>query len=152
MKSRRWVMGSGLAVAALGALGVRVRVAEAQQADTMPGMAGRAMTIQDCVDSCVKTHAMCLDTGRYCTEQGGRHVSTAHLALLLDCAEMCQTTANSLLRRSPQHAVVCEACARLCEACARDCEGFAPDPQMQRCARTCQDCARSCRDMAKMPL
>ncbi|MBK3404078.1 four-helix bundle copper-binding protein [Methylorubrum populi] len=149
MQDRRWVVGSGLAFAAAG---MSVRLAEAQQPGAMPGMGGGAMTIQECVDSCLKSHTMCLDTGRYCMEQGGRHVAAAHLALLLDCAEMCQTTANSLLRRSPQHAVVCEACARLCEACARDCEGFAPDPQMQRCARTCQDCARSCRDMAKMPL
>lgn len=149
MQNRRWIMGSGLAVAALG---VRVRAAEAQQAGTMPGMAGGPMTIEDCVASCVKTHAMCLETARYCTDQGGAHVSTAHLALLLDCAEMCQTTANSLLRHSPQHSVVCEACARLCEACARDCGTFGSDAQMQLCVRTCQDCARSCRDMAKVPL
>ena len=148
MQNRRRVMGSGLAVAAFG---LAVRAVEAQEMGAMPGMTGGAMTIQECVESCLKSHAMCLDTGRYCAEQGGRHVSAAHLALLLDCAEMCQTTANSLLRHSPQHAVVCDACARLCDACAQDCEAFTSDPQMQRCARTCRDCARSCRDMAKMP-
>ncbi|WP_245291122.1 four-helix bundle copper-binding protein [Methylobacterium aquaticum] len=130
-----------------------VLIAEAAIAEApgeMPGMSGKAMTLQECVESCLKSHAMCLDTGRYCMEQQGSHVSAAHLALLLDCAEMCQTTANSLLRHSPQHAAVCEVCARLCEACATDCDKFTSDAQMQRCAQTCRNCASSCRDMAKI--
>lgn len=119
----------------------------------MPGMASRAMTPKECVESCVRTHAMCLETARYCTEAGAPHAAPAHLALLLDCAEMCQMTANSLLRRSPQHAVVCGACARLCEACARDCDAVAGgDERMRRCAATCRECARDCPETENMPL
>jgi hypothetical protein len=80
------------------------------------------------------------------------HVAPAHLALLLDCAEMCQTTANSLLRRSPQHAALCIACAQICDACAQSCEAIGNDEQMQRCAKTCRDCAQSCRDMSKQAI
>ena len=147
MLARRSILGSGLTLIAL-AGGAKAFAAQTGMAK----MAAGSMTLDDCVRSCVASHQMCLETARYCTQRGGNHVAERHLALLLDCAEMCQTTANSLLRRSPQHAVICEACARICEACASDCAAFAQDRQMQRCATTCRDCAASCRDMAKMPL
>lgn len=111
-----------------------------------------AMPVGDCVLACVRSHAMCLETARYCTEQTSGHIAPGHIALLQDCAEMCQLTANSLLRRSSRHAVVCNACAELCETCAKDCEAFTADEQMKRCARICRDCAESCRDMAKLPI
>ena len=111
-----------------------------------------AMSVGDCVLACVRSHAMCLETARYCTEQTSGHIAPGHIALLQDCAEMCQLTANSLLRRSSRHSVVCNACAELCETCARDCEAFTADEQMKRCARVCRDCAESCRDMAKSPI
>ena len=110
------------------------------------------MSVGDCVLACVRSHAMCLETARYCTEQTSGHIAPGHIALLQDCAEMCQLTANSLLRRSSRHSVVCNACAELCETCARDCEAFTADEQMKRCARVCRDCAESCRDMAKSPI
>lgn len=149
MDDRRSFLVAG---AALVAAGASARVAAAPQDSRMPGMAMGAMTLEQCVKDCLESHSMCLDTARYCMEKGGHHVSAAHLSLLLDCAEMCQTTANSLLRRSPQHAVVCEACARLCEACARDCDALAADEQMKTCAATCRECAQSCRHMAEMKM
>jgi hypothetical protein len=95
---------------------------------------------------------MCLETERYCLEKGGTHVMPKHLALLADCAEMCQTTANSLLRRSSQHAVICTTCAQLCDACAEQCEAMKDDERMLLCARTCRDCAKHCREMSKLAI
>lgn len=119
---------------------------------TTPGMGHGTMTPRDCVLACVRSHAMCLETARYCTEQTSGHIGPGHIALLQDCAEMCQLTANSLLRRSSRHSVVCNACAELCETCAKDCEAFQGDEQMKRCAGVCRDCAESCRDMARSPI
>jgi hypothetical protein len=110
------------------------------------------MTLQECIESCVRSHNICIITARYCTEKGDAHVATAHLALLLDCAEVCQTTANSLLRRSPQHAAICSACAQICDACAEDCEAMVADEQMRGCAKTCRDCAQDCRYMSKQKI
>jgi hypothetical protein len=95
---------------------------------------------------------MCLVTERYCLEKGGMHVMPKHLALLADCAEMCQKTANSLLRRSSQHAAVCIACAQVCDACAQECEAFKDDERMAVCARTCRECANHCREMSKQSI
>jgi len=55
------------------------------------------MTAQACIGSCWQSHVMSLGTERYWLEKGGTHVMPKHLALLADCAEMCQRTANSLL-------------------------------------------------------
>ena len=138
------------------AIAVCYRPGNAQPTGTvtppMPGMDPGMMTPQACIESCWRSHYMCLETGRYCLEKGGAYVMPAHLALLADCAEMCQTTANSMLRRSSQHAAVCIACAQLCDACAQECEAFKGDERVLLCARTCRDCAQHCRDMSKMPI
>ena len=130
--------------------GFRPPRALAQGADgtdhPVPGPGHGPMTLRDCVLVCVRTHAMCLETARYCTEQTTTHIAPQ------DCAEMCQVTANSLLRRSPRHGVVCSACAELCETCARDCDAIAGDEQMRRCAEFCRDCAENCRGMAKLAI
>ena len=77
-----------------------------------------------------------------------RHAEAAHIRLLLDCAEICQTSANFMLRGSDLHARVCAVCAEVCERCAQDCETFEED-FMQACAQECRRCAESCRRMAQ---
>jgi hypothetical protein len=140
MWDRRHFLGSCMAL---------VTSASAVQAQGVarPDMRERTITREACIDICLKSHRMCLETARYCTEKGGYHAAPARLAALLDCAEMCQTTANSLLRTSPLHAVICGACAQLCEACAKDCDAIADDEQLMRCASMCRDCAQDCRAM-----
>ena len=123
----------------------------AQATGSMPGMSG-PMTAQECIESCWRSHVMCLETERYCLGKGGLHAAASHLALLADCADMCEKTADTLLRRSSQHAVVCLACAQMCDACAQECEAFKDDDRMLACAKTCRDCASHCRDMSKQPI
>lgn len=132
---------------------VSAQSAMAQQPGSNPAMPGMgSMTLQECIATCWRTHASCLETARYCLEQGGMHGEPKHLGLLLDCAEICQTTANSLLRRSAQHGVICGACAELCDACAKSCEAMGNDERMRLCAKTCRDCAESCRAMKKLSI
>ena len=101
MWNRREVLGSCVVLAA--SAGLARAQGPGMPGMDMPGMGQDTMTRESCIEICIKSHRMCLQTARYCTEKGGPHVAPAHLALLLDCAEMCQTTANSLERRSPQH-------------------------------------------------
>lgn len=101
-----------------------------------------------CIDRCDDCHSICAETVAYCLELGGEHAERAHILLLLDCAEICQTSANFMLRDSEIHAQVCGVCADACERCADSCEQFPGDEQMQTCARACRDCAQSCREMA----
>lgn len=113
-------------------------------------MGGAPMSeqMQQCIDNCMACHAICLSTSRYCLTMGGAHVEASHMGRMMDCAEICQTSANFMLRNSPLHHATCGVCADACEACAVSCEQFADDAQMQLCAETCRRCAASCREMA----
>jgi len=105
---------------------------------------------QQCVDLCMECHKICIRTSAHCLLLGGAHADPSHQRTLLDCAEMCQTAANMLLRESPLHVRTCAACADFCLRCAQSCEGVGPeDEQMKACARLCRRCAAACKRMAR---
>ena len=105
--------------------------------------------MQRCIQECTSCHNICLETVAHCLQMGGKHAAADHIRLLLDCAEICQTSANFMLRGSPLHTRVCAICAEICERCAQDCERVDPsDQQMRQCAEVCRRCAESCRRMA----
>jgi hypothetical protein len=104
---------------------------------------------QACIDECLICHRICLETATHCLELGGEHAEAAHVRALLDCAELCSTSAGFMLRDSPLHGAVCGACASACERCAESCEAIpGSDERMEACAETCRRCAESCRRMA----
>ncbi|ODT86183.1 MAG: four-helix bundle copper-binding protein [Nitrosomonadales bacterium SCN 54-20] len=101
--------------------------------------------MQQCIDACEECHRICLQTAMtQCLETGGRHVEAKHFRLMMNCAEICQTSANFMLSRS-EFLQVCSVCAEICEACAESCEKIG---DMDACAKTCRQCAESCRRMA----
>lgn len=117
---------------------------------TGAGHMGQQMSqeMQKCIQECLNCHSTCVQTISYCLQQGGKHAEPTHIRLLLDCAEICQTSANFMLRGSDLHGRVCGVCAEICEQCTRSCEQFGNDPQMETCAESCRRCADSCRRMA----
>jgi hypothetical protein len=101
---------------------------------------------------CIQQCWSCRDTCQsklfgYCIEKGGHHVAADHVRIMMDCVQICQTSADFMTRNSAMHAVTCTACARICDACAASCEAM-DDEEMQACARICRECAESCREMA----
>ena len=151
--TRRETLFSVASAAGALALG-SVREADAQSERRVSPAPNGQMTMADhdmkaCIDECEKSHRVCAETARYCLDKGGRHVVPAHIGLLLDCDEICQTTAHSMLRGSAVHKTMCGACAEICERCAESCDSTANDAQMTTCAKTCRACAESCRKMAK---
>ncbi len=99
--------------------------------------------IQHCIASCEQCHEMCLRTAMtHCLELGGRHTEPTHFRLMLNCAELCQTTANFMIADSPLHTLLCSACAEVCDACAKSCDGM---DGMSDCATACTRCAENCR-------
>ena len=105
--------------------------------------------MQACIQECHRCHDICLETIGHCLEMGGEHARPDHIRLMMDCAEICQTSANFMLRMSDFHGQTCGVCAQVCEQCAVDCERFGDDPMMQQCAEACRSCARSCSEMAQ---
>ena len=112
-------------------------------------IAGVSPAMQECIDQCLRCYATCDATVTHCLEMGGKHVERAHLTLMLDCAQLCQTSAQFMLHGSAFHSRTCGLCAEVCRACAESCEAVDPrDDVMRQCADECRRCADSCARMA----
>jgi|SRR5690606_13989195 len=108
----------------------------------------RTGEMAQCIDNCTRCHAICTETIQHCLSKGGKHAEAAHIRLLQDCAQICATSADYMLRGSDLHHLTCGACAEVCARCAEDCERMADDDLMRECAAVCRQCAESCRSMA----
>ena len=95
-------------------------------------------SVLECIEHCRDCQRACVQTLTYCLQQGGHHAAADHVRLMTDCAEICQTTGNFMLRGSELHVHTCAACAEVSERCAEDCERFTDDLRMQACAETGQ--------------
>jgi hypothetical protein len=104
--------------------------------------------MQECIEECLNCHAVCTMTAQHALVKGGEYADVNVVGVLLDCAELCQVSANFMLRGSPFHAVTCAACAELCRACEEVCRTVPGDEQMEHCADVCAACADSCEQMA----
>ena len=112
----------------------------------------RNQNMDACIDNCQSCHEVCLETISHCLEMGGEHASAAHIKMLQDCVQICQTSADFMIRGSKHHALTCGVCADVCAACADECERMATGEMtdvMQRCADACRQCAESCREMSQ---
>ncbi|MBV9866147.1 MAG: four-helix bundle copper-binding protein [Abitibacteriaceae bacterium] len=102
--------------------------------------------MQQCIQNCLACHKTCLQRAmNHCLETGGKHTEPAHFRLMINCAEICQTSANFMLSGSDLHRLTCGVCAEVCQRCADDCERVG---DMEECVQACQRCAASCRQMA----
>jgi hypothetical protein len=101
-----------------------------------------------CIEQCLACHSVCTEMVTHCLEKSGKYADVDQIRLLLDCAEICRTSAGFMMRGSDLHALTCGVCAEVCERCAIACEKMADDPAMKRCAEECRRCAVSCRQMA----
>lgn len=105
--------------------------------------------MQGCLQNCQQCHAICTETAQHCLQRGDKHGEADHIRLLLDCAQICQTSSDFMLRGSPLHTRTCGICAEICTACAEACEQVGKeDSMMKRCAEMCRRCAESCHQMA----
>lgn len=108
----------------------------------------RDPAMNKCIDNCTQCHAICLETINYCLSKGGKHSAPEHISLLAACADICATSADTMLRGASAHTVTCGACAEICRQCAEACERMGDDAEMKRCAEMCRRCADSCATMA----
>lgn len=101
--------------------------------------------MEACIDACTHCYQVCLQAAmNHCLEAGGEHVKPKHFRLLMNCAEICRTSADFQLSSSQFSHHLCAVCAEVCEACATDCEKTG---DMEGCVEACRECAESCRQM-----
>jgi hypothetical protein len=92
-------------------------------------------------------HRICLETITYCLFKGGVYATERHIRSLQDCAEICKTAANFMIRNSYIQPTICNACADICLRCAEECEWLNNDSLMKACAEACRRCANFCQIM-----
>jgi hypothetical protein len=100
------------------------------------------------VQHALDCHRVCTETVQHCLTAGGAHAAPDHIRLLLDCAQICATSADFMTRDSSLHNRVCGVCADVCDACAASCRSVSDDAMMRACIEACERCAASCRAMA----
>lgn len=116
----------------------------------MPHSHELSAEMRQCIENCLACHAACTETTLHCLSLGGEHAEPKHIRLMLDCAQICATSADFLLRTSHYHSRTCGVCAEICNACAKECDEMAgEDPPMKACAEACRKCAESCGAMAQ---
>ena len=104
--------------------------------------------VQECIRDSLDCYKTCTETTIRCLTMGGRHAEYEHLNLLLDCARICNTNADFMLRNSTYYPQTCGICADICDECGDNCDRF-DDDFMKECASVCRRCAESCREMAR---
>ncbi len=108
--------------------------------------------MERCAAACAECHSACLRAATSGNLGAGDFgLASEHFRLLMDCADLCATTGDFLLRGSAFHERVCGACAEVCAACAQSCsqfEGRDAQDVMRRCREACDLCAKRCRAAA----
>ncbi len=104
--------------------------------------------VDKCIGLCSDCARICTETVMYCLEQGGEHTSPTHIRLMLDCAAVCQLTADLMLRDSDFATQIAATCGVIAQQCAEDCARFTDDAQMQRRADACRAAAQACYGMS----
>ena len=105
---------------------------------------------QICVDLCQQCHAACLDTITHCLNMGGEHANPEHIRLLMDCAQICATSADFMIRDSAYHMDSCGVCAKVCEDCAASCENLGKtERELQACMDICRRTSEACYQMSQ---
>ena len=153
--NRRTFLCSGASLVAIGALFMMLPSGFAASSKLEP----QPLLVQEghhtdeemkkCIQLCRDCHAICTQTIAHCLKLGGRHATLDHIRLMVDCAQMCATSADYMVRESPFHDRICRLCSELCKECGKDCQQVAGDDQMvKECIEMCRKCAASCERMA----
>jgi len=108
----------------------------------------KSMDMEQCIINCSECARVCIETIPSCLKSGGRHADPDHIMMLMNCAQICRTSANFMISGSPLHMKTCDVCAETCDACADSCATAGDEDFMQRCVDFCRRCADSCRKMA----
>lgn len=104
--------------------------------------------VLECIKDSLDCYQACTETTLRCLTMGGIHAEKEHLNLLMDCAKICNTNADFMLRNSSYYPQTCGITADICDECADTCDRFEED-FMKECARVCRRCSESCREMAR---
>lgn len=102
---------------------------------------------QACIEACNTCAVMCERCAAACLHEQDVGAMAHCIALDLDCAQICRTSAAFMARDSRHAADLCALCADLCDDCGEECASHSMD-HCRDCAQACRACAEACRQMA----
>ena len=102
--------------------------------------------LSQCVQDCLDCQNIGLETISYCLGMS----DTYPVRSILDCIEICQVTADLIMRGSKLRDELCKVCIEACEKCELFCNQFDSDFQMKACGQACRNCVDSCKEILKM--
>lgn len=106
-------------------------------------------SMKESLEACLACYQSCTQLITHCLQKGGKHAGLKHIRLLQDCAQICQLSADFMIRDSDFKNASCDMCAKICNECAVSCEAFGDDEMMRACAEVCRKCAKSCLEMTQ---
>ncbi|WP_250229048.1 four-helix bundle copper-binding protein [Anaeropeptidivorans aminofermentans] len=101
---------------------------------------------QQCIDACLRCFQACHECAVLCLQEPDVESRTNHIAMMMECAGICNEAACLMTMNSKHAKEFCMLCAKVCEECANGCAQF-KDDHCQQCAAECQKCAAACMAM-----
>lgn len=108
---------------------------------------GSSSSMATCLQACQHCHEVCRKAAFGISPAAAQELAADDVRLLLECAELCQLSANWQLAGSQYCRQICGVCAEVCRQCQDRCND---NEGMQECAAACQRCAESCAAMSSM--
>lgn len=123
--------------------------------DNYPGDLGgidRA-ALAECIQACMDCAQCCTACADCCLAAESVDKLRRCAGMALDCADICDTTARVMTRRTDSDTEMMremlELCIRACGMCADECERHTSMAHCRVCAESCRRCEKSCRAMLK---
>ncbi len=100
--------------------------------------------IQECMLKCLDCRTMCLKLVEHYLRLEGAKSDGPDIRLLLNCSEICATTARFMLRGSEFCQRLSLLCAEVCKRCARQWSLLRDDALIEGCWLSWSQCAECC--------
>jgi hypothetical protein len=94
------------------------------------------------IEAATDCHQACIEALSAALQAKGDAAHLLHARLLLDCAQMCDTARDLMLRSSDFAHQAAALTAEVCERCAASCDRAGAG--MAACAEECRRCAQAC--------
>jgi len=109
-------------------------------------------TLARCIEECFACAQSCTSCADACLSEDTVEELRKCIRLILDCADICDTTGRLLTRQTeydaPTSKAQLESCREACRTCAEECERHAEMHEHCRvCAEECRRCEAACTEL-----
>jgi Cys-rich four helix bundle protein (predicted Tat secretion target) len=153
MRRREFILGSGAALAAIGATRAVAQTQDQQQGGggaptkgTAPGYA-KNKELADAAAECVQTGTVCAEHCATLLRSGDKSIAKCSVSVA-QLVPMCRALEALAIQDASQLKAHAPTCAKVCRDCEAACKVHASHHEScQRCMESCNRCAQACEKM-----